>query len=63
LYEPGQVETLWVLDIDGTVVVISTGPWPEPTPTDHADFAADVLDSIRISAIRSTAPVAPTATT
>ena len=25
-YEPGQIETLWVLDIDGTVVVISTRP-------------------------------------
>ena len=24
-YEPGEIETLWVLDIDGTVVVISTG--------------------------------------
>ena len=25
-YAPGQIETLWVLDIDGTVVVISTAP-------------------------------------
>ena len=23
-YEPGEIETLWVLDIDGTVVVINT---------------------------------------
>jgi hypothetical protein len=48
LYEPGQIETLSVLDIDDTVIVISTGLWPGPTPADHADFAADVLDSIRI---------------
>jgi hypothetical protein len=47
-YEPGQIETLWVLDIDGTVVVISTGVWPEPSAGAPADFAADVLDSIRI---------------
>jgi hypothetical protein len=46
-YEPGEIETLWVLDIDGTVVVISTGLWPGPSAADHADFAA-VLDSIRI---------------
>jgi hypothetical protein len=24
IYEPGSIETLWVLDIDGTVVVINT---------------------------------------
>ena len=47
-YEPGEIETLWVLDIDGTVVVISTALWPEPSAAAHADFAADVLDSIRI---------------
>ena len=47
-YEPGWIETLWVLDIDGTVVVISTGVWPEPSAGADADFAADVLDSIRI---------------
>ena len=47
-YEPGQVETLWVLDLDGTVVVISTELWPGPSATAHADFADAVLDSIRI---------------
>ncbi len=47
-YEPGEIETLWVLDIDGTVVVISTGLWPGPSASDHADFADAVLDSIRI---------------
>jgi hypothetical protein len=47
-YAPGQIETLWVLDIDGTVVVISTELWPGPSATAHADFADAVLDSIRI---------------
>jgi hypothetical protein len=47
-YEPGEIETLWVLDIDGTVVVIKTGLWPGQSAAAHAaDFAA-VLDSIRI---------------
>ena len=56
-YEPGEVETLWVLDIDGTVVVIDTRLWPSvttgaralegPSAAARADFAA-VLDSIRI---------------
>lgn len=31
LYEPGEVETLWVLDIDGTVVVIHTRLLPSVT--------------------------------
>ena len=47
-HEPGQVETLWVLDLDGTVVVIRTELWPGPSATEHADFADAVLDSIRI---------------
>jgi len=47
-YEPGQIETLWVIDIDGTLVVINTRPFPEPSAGAPADFAADVLDSIRI---------------
>ena len=48
-YEPGWIETLWVLDLDGTMVVISTGVWPEPSAGADADFAADVLDSIHIA--------------
>ena len=47
-YGPGQIETVWVLDIDGTVVVISTELWPGPSATADADFADAVLDSIRI---------------
>ena len=39
LYAPGQIETLWVLDLDGTVIVITTELWPGPSATAHADFA------------------------
>ena len=46
-YEPGQFETLMVLDIDGTVVVINANLWAGTSPADRAEFAA-VLDSIRI---------------
>jgi len=46
-YEPGQQETLIVLDIDGTVVVINANLWAGSSATDRAEFA-DVLDSIRI---------------
>ena len=45
---PGQIETLWVLDIDGTVVVISAASWPGPSGAIDAGFADAVLDSIRI---------------
>ena len=47
-HEPGGIDTLWVLDLDGTVVVIQTRAWPEPSAGADPDFAADVLDSIRI---------------
>ena len=46
-YEPGQLETLLVLDIDGTVVVINANLWAGTSAADRAEFA-DVLDSIRI---------------
>ena len=46
-YEPGQIETMWVLDLNGTIVVIATR-LPVPSAAAHADFADDVLDSIRI---------------
>jgi hypothetical protein len=48
LYERGQIETLWVVDLDGTVVVIATELWPTPRAAAHTDFADAVLDSIRI---------------
>jgi hypothetical protein len=47
-YDPGTVETLWVLDLDGTVVIISSNLWPRLSATADADFADAVLDSIRI---------------
>jgi hypothetical protein len=57
VHEPGSIETLWVLDIDGTVVVISAMLFPSdatmtvalegPSASDRAEYAA-VLDSIRI---------------
>lgn len=46
-YEPGQIETLWVLDIDGTVVVVNTRPRTEASAARRAELAA-VLNSIRI---------------
>ena len=45
---PGQIQTLWVLDLDGTVVIITTELWPGPSATAHADFADAMLDSIQI---------------
>ena len=46
-YEPGQVETLMILDIDGTVIVINANLWAQSSAADRAEYAA-VLDSIRI---------------
>jgi hypothetical protein len=47
VYEPGETETLVVLDIDGTVVVINTRMIAGSSAAERAEFAA-VLDSIRI---------------
>jgi hypothetical protein len=46
-YEPGEIETLWVLDIDGTVVIINARAFPESSAAGRAELAG-VLDSIRI---------------
>ena len=43
----GEIETLWVLDLDGTVVIINTRVGSDQPAAAHAEFAA-VLDSIRI---------------
>ena len=43
-----MIETLWVLDLDGTLVVITTELLPQPSATANAGFADAVLDSIRI---------------
>ncbi len=56
VYEPGETETLWVLNIDGTVVLINAGVWPGPSWADRADVAAAVLASLRID--RSSSPEA-----
>ena len=46
-YEPGDTETLLVLDIDGTVVVISSRLFA-PSPAWARDQFAAVLDSIHV---------------
>jgi hypothetical protein len=46
-YAAGSIETVWVLDIEGTPVIIRTVVTPGPS-AGSPDFAADVLDSIRI---------------
>ena len=46
-YEPGQLETLLILDIDGTVVVINANLFAQSSAADRAEFAT-VLESIRI---------------
>jgi hypothetical protein len=45
-YDPGEVETLWVLDV-GTVIIINTRMWPDHQAPAAAELAA-LLDSIRI---------------
>lgn len=47
-YDPGETETLWVIDVDGTVVILNTRVLAGQPAAVHADIAA-VLDSIRIS--------------
>jgi hypothetical protein len=46
-YEPGEIETLWVLDLDSTVIIVNTRMPAEHRSTAVAELAA-VLDSIRI---------------
>jgi hypothetical protein len=46
-YEPGEIETLWVLDVDGTIIILNTRMWPEHQAAAPAELAA-LLDSIRI---------------
>jgi hypothetical protein len=47
-YGPGLIETLWILDLDGTLVVINTELFAGPSATANAGFADAVLDAIRI---------------
>ena len=46
-YADGEIETLWVLDVDGTIIIINTRVAADQPAAAHAEFAA-VLDSIRI---------------
>ena len=44
---PGETETLWVLDVDGTIIILNTRVAAGQPAAAHAEFAA-ALDSIRI---------------
>jgi hypothetical protein len=47
-YDPGEVETLWVLgDVNGTSIILNTRMWPDHQASAAAELAA-LLDSIRI---------------
>jgi hypothetical protein len=46
-YDPGEVETLWVLDVDGTVIIINTRTGSDQPAAAHAELVA-TRDSIRI---------------
>jgi hypothetical protein len=46
-YAPGQVEEFWILDVDGTRLMIQAKWFPESPPQDIAEMRK-VLDSIRI---------------
>jgi hypothetical protein len=44
---PGQIDELWVLDVDGTTVTVVAAYFPATSEADRAELAA-VLDSLRI---------------
>ena len=46
-YKPGEIETLWVLDVNGTIIIVNTRLLAGHPTSAPAEFAA-VLDSIRI---------------
>ena len=46
-YEPGEIETLWVVDVVDTIIILNTRMWPDHQATAAAELAA-LLDSIRI---------------
>lgn len=45
--EPGRTEDFWILDVDGTRLVIETNSSPASSPQDLAEMDA-IFDSIRI---------------
>jgi hypothetical protein len=49
-YPPGDTETVWVLDLDGTVIILETRLNAGQPAEAHAELAA-VLDSIRIDPV------------
>ena len=46
-YTPGETETLWIHDVDTTIVIVNTRLLAGQPSTAHAAFAV-VLDSVRI---------------
>jgi hypothetical protein len=44
---PGQIEEFWILDVDGSRLVIEAGWFPDSSPEDIAEMRA-LLDSIQI---------------
>jgi hypothetical protein len=46
-YYPREVETLWVLDVNGTIIILNTRMWRDHQTSAAAELAA-LLDSIRI---------------
>ena len=48
--EPGQRDLLWIVDVDGTRLVIDSALGPETTPKDRAD-RIQMVESIRIEPV------------
>ena len=46
-YPPGDTESLWVLDLDGTIIILETRVNAGQPAAAHAEIAA-LLDSVRI---------------
>lgn len=46
-YDPGEIETLRVLDVNGTMIILNTRMWPDHQPSAASELAA-ILDSIHI---------------
>jgi hypothetical protein len=48
LFEPGQVDRLWLLDVDGQTVVLDARSVPEVTQ-DQVDVITDIVESVRFT--------------
>ena len=46
--EPGRVDTLWIIDVDGHRVVIATSQ-QDPSDSDATTTIAGVIDSIEFT--------------